>query len=550
MRMNSLITDQETVVPDQIYLISKTDLKGRITYANQAFIEVSGYTQAELLGKAHNLVRHPDMPKQVYEDLWQTLKKKQAWSGIVKNRRKDGGFYWIKARVIPLFQQAQVVGYASVRTRANAEEIQAAEQLYQGMHSSTRIRSGLRQGQPYSGAIRSLVQRFAKPLGQSLHACLLRLGLLSLLCSALSFYLLLHSGANGPYLLGSLAALSSTNVALLAYGWLVGRRMLAPLHHATLVAQQIATGNLLVELNTTNRHEEVTQLYFYLDMMRNSLVGLAHDVRTGIHASLSTSDLLTRNNQHLAASTQEQSSSLEQTAASMEQFTTTVQQNADNAKLADELAKNSLHTAEHGGGVVQDMVNVMHGIHQSSQRIVDIVSIIESIAFQTNILALNAAVESARAGQAGRGFAVVAAEVRQLAQKTAQAAGEIKALVVESVTRMNYGAKQVEKTQNSMQNIVTSVREVQQIITLIAAASDEQAAGLVHIHQAVTRIDQGTKDNTQLVHTLGHTVKHITSQAAHLKLAIELLHTETSRSAYQPDPHSTTTPTPLIPVSD
>lgn len=549
MRKNLPITELETAVPDHIYLISKTDLQGRITYANQAFIEISGYTLAELLGKAHNMVRHPHMPKQVFHDLWKTLHNQQAWSGLIKNRRKDGGFYWVKARVIPLYLNGQINGYASVRTCATKAEIQTAEQLYQRMlsrHSGLRpqLHHGVLRVRGFSG----FWQALSKPLQHSLQGSLLRFGALSTLYGALTFGLLWHSDVSGSHLLNSLLLLGTANITLLAYGWRVSRRMLTPLQNATHVAQQIATGNLLIQVDSASQHQEVVQLYFYLDMMRNSLTGLAKDVRSGIHASLHTSKKLTQNNQHLSSSTLEQSISLEQTTARMEQFTTTVQQTAAHAKVADELATSSLHTAEHGHAVVQDMVTTMQGIHQSSQRIGAIVSMIESIAFQTNILALNAAVESARAGQAGRSFAVVAAEVRQLAQKSAQAAGEIKSLVEESVQRMEHGAKQAEKTQNTMQNIVGSVRDVHQIITLITAASDTQALGLTHISQAITRIDQGTKDNAQLVHALGDTVEHMTNQAAHLKLAIELLNTEAAVSIYEPEPTSQSQTPQLIPI--
>nr|WP_313795176.1 methyl-accepting chemotaxis protein [Staphylococcus warneri] len=191
--------------------------------------------------------------------------------------------------------------------------------------------------------------------------------------------------------------------------------MMQPLHSATHIAQQIATGNLLIDLNPQHtRSQEIAQLYFYMDMMRKSLLSLARDVHQGIQASLDVSTQIEDGNRQLSHRTAAQSGSLQRTAANMEQLTMNVQQTADNARLANQLADQSLSTARRGGEVVQDMVSTMQDIHNSSERIGDIVSIIEGLAFQTNILALNAAVESARAGEAGKGFAVVAGEVRSL----------------------------------------------------------------------------------------------------------------------------------------
>ena len=549
MRTNLPINELETAVPDHVYLISKTDLKGRITYVNQIFIDISGYSQQELLGSSHNIVRHPHMPQQLFKDLWHTLQNGRPWVGLIKNRRKDGGFYWVQARVIPLQQNGKITGYASVRIKAQPRDIEKAEQLYQSMQKRQTRHIIMHEGEVLQGKLHHLARRLLHPFKNSLQASLLRFGLLSFLFSGLNLYLLANNGASQEYLLHSSVALILAATGLLSYGWILSRRMLTPLANATLVAQQIATGNLLIDVHANNRNREVAQLYFYLDMMRKSLQGLAHDVRDGIHTSLNTSEVLAINNQRLSSRTVEQSSSLEQTATSMEEITVTVQQTADNARLADQLARESLNTAEQGGTVVQNMVSTMQDIQQSTLRISDIVSIIESIAFQTNILALNAAVESARAGTAGRGFAVVAAEVRQLAQKSAQAAGEIKHLIDDSVLHMNSGARQAEKAQQPMAEIMQSVRNVNQIIESISSASHEQAQGLGQINQAITDMDNVTKDNALLVDELGGTVEQLAQQAQQLNLAIELLNTETPKTINQVDPHSTAHPTPLIPVS-
>ena len=550
MRENHPITPHETQVPDKVYLISKTDLQGRITYANPAFIEISGYRHDELIGAHHHIVRHPHMPALLFQDLWQTLKQQRPWSGLIKNRRKDGGFYWVKARVIPLLENGRVNGYASVRVRPSAQEIHEAERLYQsineqGLHGF-RIHEGQLQSTGWRAAARTLLQ----PLNRSLSASLLRFGLLTGGLLALCAALLIGSGASASYLAGGLGALGAAGLLTLSYGWIVSRRMMQPLHSATHLAQQIATGNLLIELSPQHtRSQEVAQLYFYMDMMRKSLLGLARDVHQGIQASLDVSTRLEDGNQQLSNRTFAQSGSLQRTAASMEQLTITVQQTADNARLANQLADQSLSTARRGGEVMQDMVNTMQDIHNSSERIGDIVTLIEGIAFQTNILALNAAVESARAGEAGRGFAVVAGEVRSLAQKSAQAAGEIKALVDDSLQRMAAGARHADRAGATMDEIMQSVSDVTHLINEISTASNEQASGLAQINDAVSTMDRDTNDNADLARSLGHTVSQLSQQALELKLSIQLLNTGHGRSAYAPDPDATQEPIPLLKVA-
>ncbi|WBM39561.1 PAS domain-containing methyl-accepting chemotaxis protein [Alcaligenes faecalis] len=551
MRENQAITSHETQVPEKTYLISKTDLKGRIVYANPAFIEVSGYSHEELIGAPHNIVRHPHMPAVIFQDLWQTLKQQRSWSGLIKNRRKDGGFYWVKARVIPLIENGRVSGYASVRVRAQPKEIKEAEYLYHSIQQQGLRGFRLHEGQLQARGWRSALNTLLQPLNRSLRASLLRFGILTGGLVTLSAGLLLGSGASGTYLTAGLASLGVVSLATLAYGWIVTQRMMQPLHSATHIAQQIATGNLLIDLNPQHtRSQEIAQLYFYMDMMRKSLLSLARDVHQGIQASLDVSTQIEDGNRQLSHRTAAQSGSLQRTAANMEQLTMNVQQTADNARLANQLADQSLSTARRGGEVVQDMVSTMQDIHNSSERIGDIVSIIEGLAFQTNILALNAAVESARAGEAGKGFAVVAGEVRSLAQKSAQAAGEIKHLVEDSLKRMATGAHHAKRAGSTMDEIMQSVSDVTHLISEISTASNEQASGLAQINDAVSTMDNDTNDNADLARSLGETVHELSRQALELKLSIQLLNTGmANRSTYVPDPNATEEPVPMLKVA-
>jgi aerotaxis receptor len=259
--------------------------------------------------------------------------------------------------------------------------------------------------------------------------------------------------------------------------------------------------------------------------MRKSLVGIASDARTGIDASIHAARILEVNNTNLASRTEDQAASLQETAASMEELTVTVRQNADNANQASQLADASMQIAQRGGEVVNEVVQTMQGIHDSSRRIGDIVTVIEGIAFQTNILALNAAVESARAGEAGRGFAVVAGEVRSLAQKSSQAAGEIKNLIDASVSRMAVGAEQAARAGATMGEVVDSVKRVTDIIGEISTASIEQASGLDQINEAMAKMDGVTQQNAALVQDLGNTMSDLASEASELADAIKALNT-------------------------
>ncbi|CPN87736.1 methyl-accepting chemotaxis protein [Bordetella pertussis] len=265
----------------------------------------------------------------------------------------------------------------------------------------------------------------------------------------------------------------------------------------------MAVGNLTTQIGS-DANDEVGKLAFSLDVMRKNLVGIA------------------RGNQELSARTDDQSASLQNTAASMEELTSTVRQNADNARQANDLAARSMDVARRGGDAVGRVVDTMHGISDSSRKIADIVNIIEGIAFQTNILALNAAVEAARAGESGKGFAVVAGEVRSLAQKSAQAAREIKDLIEDSVSRVTEGSLQAEQAGATMQEIVDAVRGVTDIIGEISVASQQQASGIEQVDEAVSQMDGMTVQNSGLVQQLGNTVAQLGQQSAALRETIRV----------------------------
>jgi len=297
----------------------------------------------------------------------------------------------------------------------------------------------------------------------------------------------------------ALLALSVIGIAaafLLMYRRISGQLGTEPFH-AQSIALEIARGNLAVEI--APRPEDQSSLFYAIRMMRDNLINIISDVRNGTETIASASAQIAAGSQNLSSRTEQQASSLEETASSMEELTATVRQNADNAKQANQLAASASEVAVQGGHVVAQVVDTMGSINDSSKKIVDIIAVIDGIAFQTNILALNAAVEAARAGEQGRGFAVVASEVRNLAQRSAAAAKEIKDLIVDSVQKVEAGSELVQRAGATMDDIVASVRRVTDIMTEIAAASHEQSAGIEQVNHAVTQMDQVTQQNTALV---------------------------------------------------
>ncbi|WP_137171669.1 methyl-accepting chemotaxis protein [Massilia sp. HP4] len=299
------------------------------------------------------------------------------------------------------------------------------------------------------------------------------------------------------------------------FGWLLTRSITRPLGHAVSVAQRVATGDLSARIEVRSR-DEVGALMASLHAMNASLLKTVTEVRAGTETIVTASQQIATGNLDLSSRTEEQASSLEETASSMEELTSTVRQNADNALQANVLARHASQIAAHGGEVVSQVVATMASINESSKKIGDIIAVIDGIAFQTNILALNAAVEAARAGEQGRGFAVVASEVRNLAQRSAGAAKEIRALITDSVAKVDAGGRLVDDAGATMQEIVQGITRVTDIMSEIASASAEQTVGIEQINEAITQMDSVTQQNAALVEEAAAAASSLESQAAGL----------------------------------
>jgi methyl-accepting chemotaxis protein len=316
----------------------------------------------------------------------------------------------------------------------------------------------------------------------------------------------------------ALLALLCAALGVVIAAWLT-RSISRPIQEAVIGARRVADGDLTGQIEVKSS-DEIGQLQQALKDMTGNLLRIVGDIRKGTEVITTSSSEIASGNQDLSSRTEQQASSLEETASSMEELTSTVKQNADNARQANQLAIAAADVAVRGGEVVGQVVDTMSAIDASSRKIVDIIAVIDGIAFQTNILALNAAVEAARAGEQGRGFAVVATEVRSLAQRSAAAAKEIKDLIGDSVSKVAIGTTLVGHAGKTMEEVVSSIHRVNDIVAEITAASNEQSAGIEQVNQAIAQMDQVTQQNAALVEEAAAASESMHDQAQHLSRAV------------------------------
>lgn len=547
MRVNMPVTANEYLLQDGESIVSTTDLQGRITYINQDFIRASGFTEEELLGSPHNLVRHPDMPVEAFADLWATLKAGLPWTGMVKNRRKNGDYYWVMANATPMRQNGTVVGYMSVRVKPTRQQIDAATSIYARLRESKSHGLKLHHGEILKT---DLVSRVKRTLQMTLNTRINVTVLVTVLSSMLVVAAALLGWSAGFVIAGAVVMLA----AIVALAMSLKRSVIDPLRQATEIANSLASGDLSRKFSS-NKTDETGMLLRALSQMNVNIFAMISDIRTNVLRINTGVTEIARGNNDLSARTESQASSLEETASSMEELASTVKQNADNARQANQLVQSTSGVAARGGEVIGEAKDRMRLISESATKISDIIGVIDGIAFQTNILALNAAVEAARAGEQGRGFAVVAAEVRNLAHRSAAAAKEIKGLISDSVERVEAGVVFVDQAGTTMAEIMASVRSVTDIMAEISAASAEQSTGIDQVNQAVNDMDEVTQRNAALVEesaaaaeALKGDVLKLEQAAAIFKLgtALDGTTTETPR---RPEPAASPAPRPNKPAA-
>ena len=516
MRINLPITQHEFDYPSTDMLVSVTNTKGLITHCNDAFLGVSGYEFDELLGQSHNIVRHPDMPGEAYKDMWHTIAHGSPWSGLVKNRRKNGDFYWVQANITPILENGQPQGYMSVRTKPDRAQIQKAEELYRQMNSELKAGKPtfkLQGGQVHYFGLRGMVGRFQRLSLTS------RMAMALLLLTALGMVpqLLAQPGTVSGVLLQLGILLGASGLVLLWFH----RRVARVIDDAKRFADAMAGCNLTTTM-AGNYPPPLDGLFRSMRQIQTNLHAVVGDVRSSIDRFTRAASEISVGGLDLSERTESQASSLQQTAASMEQISSNGQHTAQTAAQVFMQSKDSNILASQGGEAVHKVCVAMNAIASSSTQMQEIIGVIEGIAFQTNILALNAAVEAARAGEQGRGFAVVASEVRLLAGRSASASKQIRELIARSSEHIASGTQQTSSAANAIDQVVKSVQMTGQLIELISDSAHEQSKGIAQVNQAVTHLDHVTQQNAALVEESSAASDSLSDSAVALSRSVQM----------------------------
>ncbi|WP_168209688.1 methyl-accepting chemotaxis protein [Chromobacterium paludis] len=523
MRNNQPITDQEHHLDPKCPLVSLTDLKGVILHANQSFVEISGYRQDELLGQPHNLIRHPDMPAEAFEDMWRTLKADLPWRGIVKNRCKNGDFYWVEAYVTPLIEDGRKVGYMSVRTRPTPRQITEANALYQAVNHRS---------------IRFPATRYRRDTSVTA-----RLALMALL-PALCFGAALCLGDHGRWLAAGAGVLAAPALGL--WTWL---GIVPPMKRSGEALLKIASGDLRFELDT-RASSEFFRLLIGIQSMKVGLravfadiLSIAGHVESQSHALNDQVDMANQRIHLGADSVRTMAAAIEQLTESVSEISLATQSSAGQATLTAEKVSQGLgqivDTQTASLGVVSRMDSAQQLITELKSEVASIqnlAEIIKEIADQTNLLALNAAIEAARAGETGRGFAVVADEVRKLAERTSSSTVEITATVerigtctANTLSAMAMAAGEVQISHSLMNESRETYDAIQRSADGIQSSSRNIAAMLQQQEHSSSEVAGKIEEISQLVEQNSSSVESIHKAARQLGHTAQQLHAMTSR---------------------
>ncbi len=508
MKRNTPVTQNEYLLNQDATLLSTTDIHSHINYANSAFIDASGFTEQQLMGEAHNIIRHPDMPPAAFGDMWFTIQQGDSWTGMVKNRRQNGDHYWVRANVTPVYQQGKLTGYISVRNIPQRAEIEASAALYQRVNENKLTGFRFYKGLVVRRGVFSFLSLFQRiSVAKRINS--------GAIVSAALLGVLQFSSFNA-------VAKAGVTVIILALLALYLQKQLAqPLKIILSQMQKVVSGRKS-DFRHFNRVDEIGLLMRLVNQSGLNLNSLVGDVSAQIKGIRLTSDRISREGDALRKRTEETSGDLHQTAAAVEEIASAVRQTAETATQAMARADETSASARKSDEVMKQTIGMMQAVSADNGKIVDIIGVIDSIAFQTNILALNAAVEAARAGESGRGFAVVAAEVRNLAQHSASAAREIKSLIEHNVANVKSGVEMVETTETHLTAMIDSVMTMSTLIKEIGIATHEQTQALELINQSVSRIGTMTHNNTGMVEQVTGAAEDLGERAARLDRAVHV----------------------------
>jgi aerotaxis receptor len=487
MRNNQPVTKVEKQVQEGAFLVSMTDTRGIITYANDEFVRLSGFTREELLGQPHNIVRHPDMPPAAFEDLWKTVKTGKTWQGFVKNRSKDGGLYWVDANVTPVVERGQTVGFVSIRSKPSRSQIREAERVY----------TLLNQGKTLAETQRRAWVLFPHMAFEN--RLRLAFGLLTLVFSGAMVFDAATSAGGWQKLTGHSLGMLLVELAVgLVAAGVVSHFTVQGVHsqiggnpeYAIKVAQAISQGDMRVEIDTMPG--DSTSLLATLRAMQSSLKGMINRIRfdasrvtdnaasfaAATHQISSTSQELARNAEH-------QRETVERMASAMTELTASIEEVSTNVKASQRQAEAAVQATQAGDRSGEAAIEAMAQVEQSTAKVVQAVRVIQDIARQTNLLSLNAAIEAAKAGAMGKGFAVVAEEVRKLAERSAQSAREIATLIEGSNEAVALGKSTVQEAVQALSEIREHIGQVTSMALEISSSTEEQAHASAEVAQQV-----------------------------------------------------------------
>src|SRR5215831_11532564 len=504
---SSVHSPREIELGESDLFVSVSDSAGNYAYANEAFLKSRGWKWEDIKGKPSR-DNTDGNPNQMMQDMILTMRARKPWTGLYKNTLDNGDYFWTRVNMSPLSANRKYAGVLVVHSKPSRAEVERIKRVYAEMLSANSNLT-FRHGRMFKN---NFVGKFflrIRELGLRAH---IWGGMVALGAVA---YVSLAFGYRDLFSAPMLIAAGSTLGAIGAAGIYIVQKIVQPLRETVKFANKIAAGDLSSKQSSL-RYDEIGDIFRALTQMNVNVRATVQDVRAGIHLMNTATSEIATGTQDLSARTDSQASNLAQTAASTDEMNATVRNNSDMAHKASEVATAANAAAESGGAAVGSVVATMRDISQSSKQMAEIIGAIDAIAFQTNILALNAAVEAARAGEQGRGFAVVASEVRNLAQRSAQSAKEVRTLISEIIEKVDNGFQLVNSAGKTIESVVGQARTVTTLVNNIATATSEQSSGINQINEAISELDHMTQQNAALVQQSTSSAESLRQQAARL----------------------------------
>jgi len=505
---SSVPISREIELGESDLLVSISDSAGNYTYANEAFLKIRNWKWENIKGTSSSREKSDGNPNQMMQDMILTMRARKPWTGIYRNNLDNGDYFWSRVNMSPLSANRKYAGVLVVHSKPSREEVEQIKRIYARMldrNSNLMFRGGRTFKNNLLGRIRLRISELG--LRAHIWGGMLVLGAVSYVSLAFGYKDLLGM----PMVIATTCTLGAIGAA----GTYIVQKIVLPLHKTVKFANKIAAGDLSSKLSS-HRYDEIGDVFRALTQMNVNVRATVQDIRGGIHQMNSATSEIATGTQDLSVRTDNQARNLAQTAASTDEMNATVRNNSEMAHKASEVATAANEAAESGGAAVGSVVATMRDISQSSKKMAEIVGVIDAIAFQTNILALNAAVEAARAGEQGRGFAVVSNEVRNLAQRSAQSAKEVRVLIAEIIDKVDNGFQLVNSAGKTIESVVGQARTVTGLVNSIATATSEQSSGINQINDAILQLDHMTQQNAALVQQSTSSAESLRQQAARL----------------------------------